>query len=448
MSLLRSAAFRSVALATLLPFVLALVGVIWVDVSLRRAQQAEATQRLQAEVQGLAALYDQRRIPALRSAIDFRSRQDDPAGSVFLLLDRNGTILAGNLQDWPVALPQGEAGPLPVRVGGVDYLMQAQVLRGGFPVLAGVSLAPAQETLGRMRAVFAGLGALMLLAGLGAAAIAARVARQRVAEVNRALDRIGREGGLTARLPEAATRDEHAELVGRVNAMLDRIAHLFDAHQRLGNAVAHEMRTPLARIQTQLAALDLDSVARAGLDEEIRTTIRLFDSLLSIARMDAEAGDTTGLVPLDLGEVATGIVELYQPVAEEDGRRIELSADKDATILGDAQLMAQLLSNLVENGLKYTRPGDVIRVVVAREGERVRLRVSDTGPGIEDALKARLFTPFARGDATRSQPGHGLGLSLVRAIALRHGAVPRVLEAEKGFAIEIDCLHFSAGSQN
>lgn len=439
---MRNGTFRSVALVALVPLVMAVAGVLVLQSQLR-ARLVEAVQtRLLAEAQGFAALYDQRRIVALREAIAYRSTRGDPAGSVYVLTDRAGAVLAGNLDGWPDGIAVQDA-PQQVQIDGRPFLARAQDLRGGFGLLVGVSLLPVEQTLAQMRRVFAAFGLAMLVAGLAAAWGVARQAQRRTARMNAALAQVGGAGGLGLRMPREGG-SEHAELADHIDAMLARIAHLFDAHQRLGNAVAHEMRTPLARIRTRLDALDLDAVARAGLDDEIRATIRLFDSLLSIAQMDAEAGNTTTLHPVDLGQIAVSIVELYQPVAEEEGRRITTKIDPDTQILGDEHLLAQLLSNLIENGLKYTRPGDTITVTVRRDGALVRLRVQDDGPGVDDALREQLFTPFARGYDTGSKPGHGLGLSLVRAIALRHGAIPRAPATEKGFAIEVEALHFSA----
>lgn len=435
---------RRAVLIAGLPTLLAVLGVWVVQAELKSRLMAAAETRLKAEIQGFGALYDQRRIVALRQAIDYRSQRGDPAGSIYLLLARDGTALAGNLANWPrEIIPENET-VAPITLNGAPYLAASRTLRGGFALLVGVSLEPMQEMLSQMLRVFALFGAVILVAGLSTAALVARQARARLAQINASLAKIGGAGGMSARL-ESKPRGgaEYAELLHHINAMLDRIAHLFDAHQRLGNAVAHEMRTPLARIRARLDTLDLDTAARAGLEEEIRATIRLFDSLLSIAQMDAEAGNIKGLAPVDLSSIATGIAELYTPVAEEQNRILLTSLDPRAMILGDTDLLAQLVSNLIENGLKYTHPGDTIRLSVHRKNTRVKLRVEDDGPGVDEALKARLFTPFARGHGTLSKPGHGLGLSLVRAIALRHGAIPRVLATEKGFAIEIDYLHFS-----
>ncbi len=444
MTLARLTFLRRALVIAALPTLLAVLGVWVVQAQLKMRLMAAAETRLLAEMQGFGALYDQRRIVALREAIDFRSQRGDPAGSVYLLMDRDGAVLAGNLAQWPAGITPESGAPQRVTLGGAPYLATAQALRGGFPLLVGVSLLPMQDMLAQMLRIFALFGAVILFAGLTTAALVARRARARLARINASLSRIGGAGGMATRLdPEPENGAEYAELARHINAMLERIAHLFDAHQRLGNAVAHEMRTPLARIRARLDTLDLDTVARAGLEEEIRATIRLFDSLLSIAQMDAEAGNTKGLAPVDLSTIAAGIAELYTPVAEEQQRTLLSDLEPGAVILGDTDLLAQLMSNLIENGLKYTRPGDTIRLSVRRKNTRVKLRIEDDGPGVDEALKARLFTPFARGHDCQTKPGHGLGLSLVRAIALRHGAIPRILAVEKGFAIEIDCLHFS-----
>lgn len=437
-----SGTFRSLALVALLPIVLAVAGVLVLQDQLKNRLLADMQTRLNAEIQGFEALYDQRRIVALRQSIEFRSQRGDPAGSIYALRDRNGAVLAGNLEDWPTSVAPPLVGQR-VNLLGRPFLGTVLELRGGFDVLVGVDLSPLQQTQRQMNWIFAVFGGVMVLAGLGASAWVARTARQHTTRMNTALAAVGGAGGLGIRLArDAPEGSEHAELAHHIDAMLARIEHLFAAHQRLGNAVAHEMRTPLSRIRMRLDALDLEPDARASIDDEIRATLRLFDSLLSIAQMDAEAGNTSALKPVDLAAIASKVTELYIPLAEEEGRSITTSFDTGATVLGDADLLSQLMSNLIENGIKYTRPGDRISVSVRRVSSHVVLRVEDNGPGVDDMLRAQLFTPFARGKNVGDKPGHGLGLSLVHAIALRHGAEARLPEVAKGFAIVIEALHF------
>lgn len=448
----RSATGRSVALVALLPVLLAVLGVRVVQNRLQARLLDEAATRLAAEVSNFEALYDQRRVIAVRQAMEFRGLQDGSTGQVYLLEDRNGVILGGNLTAWPEMVARQTDGFAPAEPQLVSlmvakgdlrrpYLVDARTLRGGFPMLVGVSLAPMQQTLGDMRRVFALFGAIMLATGLIAAALVAFRAHRRLEHVNSFLTGIGGDSGVAERLTDTGG-DEYARLAAHVNDMLDRIAHLVQAHRRLGNAVAHEMRTPLGRIQTRLTELDLPDDRRTELDDEIRAMIRLFDSLLSIAEMDAKAGNTAGLTPIDLSSTVTQIADLYDPVADEAGRTLKHDVVPGLRILGDQGLVAQLLSNLIENGLKYTRPGDSITISLTGNGQHACLAVRDTGPGIDAALRENIFAPFARGTQSGSAPGHGLGLALVQAIALRHGAQLRLPEGQAGFALEIRFLLF------
>lgn len=449
MKLWSHTAFRTALTVVLVMGLLAVASVLIVQRQLERRLLEQATIQLDAEIQNLRALYDQRRVVAVRQAIAFRLLETGQADRVYLLTDRNSDVLAGNLPGWPSDLEADDVGfevstPTIQSIEGQRFLTEALTLRGGFSLLVGVSMEPSDQTLQTMRRVFFLFGFAMVICGVGAAFAFARRAQGRMNNVNAFLDTVGTSGTLDARM---ATEVEHlgpefAQLGHHIDAMLDRIAHLLDAHHRLGNTVAHEMRTPLARIQARLARLDVNELARAGLDEEIRSTIRLFDSLLSIAQMDAEAHDPSGLSPVNIGQVAEGIVELYVPVAEDTDRQLAVSTVDDAWILGDEGLLAQLISNLIENGLKYTRTGDKISVSVSRTNNRVKLRVADTGPGLEEGTQDTVFAPFSRGTHSASQPGHGLGLSLVRAIALRHGALLRLPKVDKGFAIEMDCILF------
>ena len=456
----RSAALRAGVMVAMLPLILAVIGVVVVQTHLRDRLVLDTQARLQGELTNIAALYDQRRVPAVRQAIEFRTIQgqdgDGGKSTVYLLLDRDARVLAGNVGNWPAGITAQDIpfDRLPaqfVQIDGAEYLGVAARLRGGFDLLVAVSTEPLHQTLARMMRVFAGFGLVMLFAGLAAAFLMARYADRRLARVNGFLSHVGQGGDMAARLSGADLGgDEYHRLAAHVNEMLDRISHLFEAHQRLGNAVAHEMRTPLSRIQARLEALDLDQAARAGLDEEIRATIRLFDALLSIAQMDGEAGRREGLSPVDLCQIAGGITTLYHPAADESGRVLiydctGLDGDR-AMVLGDGNLLSQLMSNLIENGLKYTNPGDQITLSIRPNGGRLRVLVADTGPGagLDAGGRAQqgdaLFAPFARGPQGRDRPGHGLGLSLVRAIALRHGAIALVLPVDRGFAVAVDFI--------
>jgi signal transduction histidine kinase len=175
----------------------------------------------------------------------------------------------------------------------------------------------------------------------------------------------------------------------------------------------------------------------ADLKAQMRQAIRMFDSLLDISRAEADQGSGGGLVPVDLSAVAAEVWDLYDPLAEDRGLLAKAQITPGLTILGDRNLIAQVLSNLLDNAIKYCAPGDHLTLHLTPDADRILMRVADTGPGLPDDLKAEAFDRFTRAERDRNIKGHGLGLALVRAIAARHGARLTLPPTEKGFALEI-----------
>lgn len=395
---------------------------------------------LAADLDGLAALYDQRRIIALRQAIDYRATAAT-GDEMLLLMDRNGTTLAGTRPDWPADLaPAGEGftsdNAITFTEGSTRWLAVARTLPGGFPLLVARSLAPVDDTLAALRRGMLGLLGALLVAGGLVGGLAARSVMARINRINDLADRVA-EGQLDARLPGARSDDEFGLLETHVHAMLDRIQNLNRATHRLSDTIAHELRTPLNRMLQKLAKIEGQDDLTADLKAEMRQAIRMFDSLLDISRAEADQGTGGGLVPVDLSAVATEVWDLYEPLAEDKGLITEMRTIPGLTILGDRNLIAQVLSNLLDNAIKYCAPGDRLSLTLTPDADRILMRIADTGPGLPDDLKAEAFDRFTRAERDRATPGHGLGLALVRAIAARHGARLTLPPTEKGFALEI-----------
>ena len=407
-----------------------------VDARLMAAQQSLLT----ADLNGLAALYDQRRIIALRQAIETRATAATE-GEMLLLMDRNGAALAGTRKDWPASLaPAGDTftsqGAVEFTEDQTRWLAVARTLPGGFPLLVARSLQPVDDTLSALRrGIFALLGAL-LLAGSLVGWLAARSVMQRINRINTLADRVA-EGQLDARLPGTRTQDEFGLLESHVHAMLDRIENLNRATHRLSDTIAHELRTPLNRMLQKLSKIEGQPDLTADLKSEMRQAIRMFDSLLDISRAEADQGTGGGLVPVDLSATAAEVWDLYDALAEDKGLVTEARITPGLHILGDRNLIAQVLSNLLDNAIKYCAPGDQLTLTLSPDTDRILMRVADTGPGLPDDLKPDAFDRFTRAQRDRATPGHGLGLALVRAIAARHGARLTVPPSEKGFALEI-----------
>ncbi|MFN3910800.1 sensor histidine kinase [Hyphomonas sp.] len=234
-------------------------------------------------------------------------------------------------------------------------------------------------------------------------------------------------GELSRRVPVRGTGDEFDRLAQRINAMLDQIGKLVEASQNTGNAIAHDLRSPLTRLRNRLelalAAPMTEQDASNTLGETVEEVDRVldtFNAILRLARLDA---GTEGLrVRMDLSEVAEELAELFDPACEEAGLTFRSQIARSQLVLGDRELIGQAISNLIDNAIKYTPQGGAISLSVTRGPEAmIDLTVLDTGPGIPDAERPKVIQRFHRMDSARTQPGSGLGLSLVQSVAELHG---------------------------
>ncbi|MFN4159087.1 MAG: ATP-binding protein [Gemmobacter sp.] len=429
---------RLVAVVAVAVTILSLAGMVLQYRLVQARLMAGAQAVLAADLDGLAALYDQRRIIALRQAIEYRAVAATGAEMLWLGT-RSGGMLAGTRADWPAGLmPAGEGfAPGAAQVFEAEsarWLGVARVLPGGFPLLVARSLAGVDATLAALRRAMAAITAGMLALGVGVGWLAARGPMARIGALNALSDRVA-GGDLSARLPGPRSADEFGLLETHVHAMLDRIEALNRATHRLSDSIAHELRTPLNRMAAKLDRVQGQPDLVADLRVEMRAAVRVFDALLDISRAEADTGGG-GLVPTDLSALAAEMAELYAPLVEEAGMTLTADLAPGQMVLGDRTLIGQMLANLLDNAVKYCRPGDRIALTLADLGQPV-LTLADTGPGLPPDLASDAFERFTRGAPHGGLRGHGLGLALVRAIATRHGARLSQPTGAKGFALEI-----------
>ncbi len=406
-----------------------------------RALEARQSDVLSADLNGFAQFYEQRRIPGLREAIEARAALAPPEQALYLLEDRNSTYLAGNIRHWPDGVTNKGTlfAPAPAQIitlpDGTTYQGVARDLPGGFAFLAARARTPVTQTLTDLRDtiawVAAGLIALALLAGW----LVARAVVGRIDRLNTLADQVA-AGDLSARLPGPRSDDEFGALERHFHAMLDRIETLNRATHRLSDAIAHELRTPLNRIRQRLDRIEGQESDVAAIRADMDGTIRIFDSLLDISSAEAASGQRPGLTPQNLSEIASDVFDLYAPVAEDKGLTLKTAIAPDAWILGERNLLAQLISNLLDNAIKFTSATDTVSVGLTTGAHHV-LTISDTGPGMPEDLKSTMFERFTRGARDHDTKGHGLGLALVQAIAARHGAKLSLPATQTGFIIEI-----------
>ncbi len=239
-------------------------------------------------------------------------------------------------------------------------------------------------------------------------------------------------GDLHERLAVTGAGDELDRLAENFNAMLERISELMTGLREVSDNIAHDLKTPLTRLRNRAeAALRGASdngqhrEALTAVIEESDSLIRVFNALLMIAR--AEAGySSDNLAPFEADAVVSDIVEMYEPVAEEQGVRLEAQTEPGLAVTGSRELLGQAVVNLVDNALKYGASGESPRIDVRakRVADRIEITVADHGPGISPQDRERVVGRFVRLENSRSRPGSGLGLSMAAAVArLHHGAL-------------------------
>jgi signal transduction histidine kinase len=223
-------------------------------------------------------------------------------------------------------------------------------------------------------------------------------------------------------------------LADNLNAMLSRIEHLLYGVKDVSDNIAHDLKTPLTRlrnrVETALAGPSDGPSYRAALEatiEESDQLIKTFNALLMIARIEAGSPDGA-MTEIDADAIVQDVAELYEPVAEETGAELAVhTAPQPIMIKASRELLGQALANLVDNAIKYATAADTnakISISAERDGDSLVLRVADNGPGIPPEDRERALQRFVRLEKSRTQPGSGLGLSLVAAVArLHHGAI-------------------------
>jgi signal transduction histidine kinase len=392
-------------------------------------RQTEAT--LDAEITGLAEQYAQRGLSGLIQIVAARSAGDRGDAMIYLVTDPDGKPLVGNIAAWPTGAPTRSTWlsfALERTIDGHHEVHPARgrlfVIPGGYRLLVGRDISDAAAFRSEVRTTLLWAGSLALGIGLIGGTVMSRNLLRRVEQVNRTSERV-MAGNLSDRIPLNGTSDEFDQLAANLNRMLDQIERLMTAMREVTDDVAHDLRTPLSRLRTRLERALADPFGGASQGEAIRAAIdeadRLlatFNALLRIAELESGARlDQTA--PLDLSEVARSAAELYEPVAEEKGFALSVVAEPGVRISGDRHLLSQALANLLDNALKYAGGGQIELRVFHDDGQAI-LEVADQGAGIPEADRQSVLDRFVRLEPSRTTPGNGLGLSLVRAIARRH----------------------------
>ena len=406
-----------------------LLGFIYWSTAGYMARQTDAT--IEAEIAGLAERYRLTSLDGLVRSINDRLQRNPQGSFVYLLTDSTFLPIVGNLDRWP-HIPAGEDGWLSIQLeqaslgGEAVHLARARtfVLRGDFHLLVGRDMHELTETRQLIvRTLGWGFGITVLL-GVAGGGMMSRSTVRRIEAINQTSREII-QGDLSRRIPSEGSGDDFDQLTDNLNSMLDQIQMLMDGVRHVSDNIAHDLRTPLTRLRNRLEAINVQtSLDRADIEgaiAEADSLLSTFNALMRIARI--EAGQrASGFELLNLSRLVRDVVELYEPLAHERQQTFSASIEEDLKTSGDRDLLFQAIANVLDNAIKYTPEGGRVEIALSRSGKRARVVVVDSGPGIPESERGRVFERFVRLESSRNAPGNGLGLSLVVAVLRIHKA--------------------------
>ncbi len=428
-ALVRTTTFRLALLhaSIFILFSASLLAYLYYETAGQMSRQAET--ELNAEFQELSAAY-RGGIDRLNQAVTERSVA---RGKFFyLLLDGNGQKLSGDFDVLPAAAPAGQVvdvqfeydartrdGPSRRSAEGrISRLSEGGVLMVAYDVgQLGEMNRRVSEVVWRSAAV----GFVLSLVG---GVVISRSAAQRAEQLARTTEGV-MAGDLTRRAPVQGSGDEFDRLSEQLNAMLSKLERLVISSRSAGDSIAHDLRSPLTRLRNRLEtglrdnAEEGQRAALAKSIDDVDSLLETFNAVLRLSRV--QAGATGSFRRGDLQGMIDELAELYEPVCEEKQLKWSYDAQDGLYVLADSHLVAQALSNLLDNAVKYTSAGGAVRLSARHNAEGdVEISVIDSGPGIPPQDRERVIERFVRLEQSRSEPGSGLGLSLASAVAEAH----------------------------
>ena len=421
--------------------VLALVAGLWfvTHQTVRATLDEAALTEVDVDLAGLVDIYASGGSPELEQRIADRLALTPSQGSTshYLLANDAGARIAGDIDAWPALDPQfSETGRVPLGDGSTGFARAVQL--GPDTRLLVARRIDANETILR------NIGIAFLIGGAVFVALVALLGRFAALKLQRRIGQINLafrapHAPQATSLTRASDGDEIDELTAHSADALARVRDRMTAYQDMSEQLAHEIRTPLSHLDNRLvkalAERPEPRIAQrlAEARAEIRQLVQTLESLLDIASSKARKGERAGLAEVDLSKLVGRICELYAGSAEETGHSLQCRVTPGVIIQGEERQLGRLITNLLDNAIKYVPAGGTIQVEL---DEGPQLVVRDDGPGIPASERAQIFERFYRGTATAA-PGSGLGLALARAIAERHSLQLNLDDTDEGAAFRV-----------
>lgn len=381
-------------------------------------------------------------------------KSDEEGSEIYILINKENERLAGNLEAWPkYGVSQGTYGTegewIRFAIEGTrNYPSPIGVRALTFPlskwrnVLVGQSLLAQQKVKQIILQTFwASLLVTVAMAFIGALVITRSVGR-RVNVINTSAYSI-MHGDLSARIPRTHVNDAFDNLSANLNDMLDKIETLMKSLSDFANSLAHDLRTPLGRIiartEAGLRGMKETNTARRLLEQNVddmEGLISTFNSILKISELEANA-DIQSFNHCDVSGLMERLAEFYEPLAAEKQLTFKAYITPNIMLKAEPNLLSQALANLIDNAIKFSPEHGMVEVGASQHNGIIRIWVADSGNGIPEAYREKVFEKFFRMEESRSTSGNGLGLSLVAAVARIHRAQLELTDNAPGLKVEL-----------
>lgn len=449
----KSSAFR-ITLVYVLLFGLSvsiILGFIyWSTISYTTNQTEEA---INAELGVLSDVYQRRGYAGLVTLLSERVRiqQQRPGdSSVYLLVDEQFQTLVGNISSWPKIAQDRSDGWLDFKLddprdsSAGEFTARARtfVIENRYSLLVGQGMRDL-ETLNRMvgRALLWGLLLTLVLAIIGGFMMRQTLSG-RLAVINQTARKI-MKGDLRKRIETKGSGDEFDELATNLNSMLDQIEGGMEGVRRVSDNIAHDLKTPLARLKNRVEELRFKVAGNVEQETSVDQIIHeadgllaTFNALLRIARIEYSE-QRKGFKNVDINSILYDIEELYEPLIEDKGQQFDVQLGSSLELWADRDMLFQAFANLLDNAIKYTPEKGVIRVRTQAKAASWILEISDNGPGIPEEEYDKVTQRFYRLDQSRTTPGSGLGLALVFAVLKVHGMTLEFEDNNPGLLVRV-----------
>jgi signal transduction histidine kinase len=445
---LRSTSFRTGAIYA--AFVLGAVFAILASayLSVREDISGAIQASVKADKEHLLSEYNSGGLAALTEAVDERLAETQGYDRAYLLQDKSGAAILGNVQALPAAKGMYlgvivTKPPQPLPDGSPSLVMGEVVNLADADLFVGRSAAQMDETLEILLSSFAIGAALTAAAALLIGALLGEYSTRRIEIISKATASAVATG-LKERIPLKGNGDEFDRLSSDINVMLDRIQELMEGMRQISSDIAHELKTPLSRLRTNLEDVLMRRPAglaafRSAIGMSIAETdgiIATFNALLRIAQIEGGAR-RSHFKEVNLSELLGTVTEIYDPVAADAALTLTTSFVPHCAIAGDLDLLTQMFANLIENSIRYVPRGGIIQVALQKNSNEIIVSVSDNGPGIPEAEREKVFHRLYRSEQSRTTQGSGLGLALVAAVAALHHVKVSLRDNQPGLDVRL-----------